>query len=206
MASRYEDWVSLEGLKKAIRAPHADEVKLAAHIRAAVDWTSRSLRLPLIDRQRRIRRRAPAPQYPLRITNEPHLLLGMAVPRVRWWDEDPPVGEPTVLAEATQQARTVGTLLSQEESGDGDEGDWLLYPPAGGWPAQAQWLEVTLNVGLYPAQHPTLREVVENTARDLWMGKVGMDEARLTDRMMAAYAPEVGYLPVQVQESEEEGE
>lgn len=197
MAGQAQDWLDLPTLKRAIRAEAADDVQLAGHVTEAVDWVGRALDLPLIDRARRFRRRAPSGSYPLQLSGLRYPRRGEAVSRIEWWAQDPPQGAGTLLAEATMESRSVGTFTSLADTGEGAEGDWLLYPPADGWPAQARWLEATVVEGMQPVEHPTLRAAVLNTARDLWMGKTEEAVARLTDRLMAVYAPEAGFLPVQ---------
>ena len=200
MASRVTDWVTLTTLKKAIRAEAADNALLGAYLKRAVDWTARVSKVPLMNRTVQVMRRAPSAAYPLRLDRYRYLRIGEAVPRIVWWDADPPMGDGTVLAQAMPRAqnpvRSVGTLLAVEGEPE-ERGAWHLYPPAGGWPATAQWVRVDLNIGAYPSEHPVLQGVVEAMAAMLWERKEEAEAAKLRDSLLAAYVPEAGYLPAQ---------
>ena len=184
------DWVSAEGLRSAIGIPGADAAYLDQIIEEAVDWVSRDLDLPLVNVELALTVRALDGSNPLILSEVYHPLPEGGLVSLGWWGVDPPAGAAMALAGD-------GRLVAVSGSKDG--GDWLVYPPPGGWPADARWIEVVVRRGLFVDQHPVLRSAVRSMARGIYLGQSDDALEKLTDRLLAVYAPRSGFLPVQAQ-------
>ena len=191
MAERNQDWVSADGLATAITVPGADREYLALIIEEAVDWAARAVELPLLDvRETRVVRAADG-SNPLPLSSLTYPLPAGAIVSLGYWtDEDVHLG-------STALAVGVARLVENAMLGGAAAGEWLLYPPAGGWPASAVWIEAVIARGLSPREHPVIRSAVRSMARGIYLGQSDEMLEKLCDRLLAVYAPRSGFLPVQ---------